>query len=112
MRKTIVLFSLFAGLLLNDLPETDTLFATLTAGKQTWLLEEAGLAGIQSTFDDENLLPIARSGDYYTCNALPGVRCPQKAMCMESCAGYQVQVFQKRCGSGMIHRAVALVAVP
>jgi hypothetical protein len=112
MRKPILLLSLFAGLLLFDLPETDTLFATLTAGKQTWLLEEAGLAGVQSTFDNENLLPVTRSSDYYTYKDSPGIRRSVKTICMELYPGYQVEVFQKRCGSGMIHRAVAVVAAP
>jgi hypothetical protein len=112
MNKNIVVISLFAGLLLNDHSGTNSLFAMLTAGKQTWLLEEAGLARPQSTRNDENLLPATRSGDYYTYKELPGVRNSLKPKSMESCAGYQVQVFKKSFGSGMIHRAVALVAVP
>lgn len=112
MRKPIVLISLFAVLFLNDITGMDTLFATLTAGKQTWLLEEAGLAGVQSTFDNENLLPVTRSSDYYTYKDSPGIRRPVKAICMESNPGYQVQVFLNRCGSGMIHRAVVIVAAP
>jgi|WetSurMetagenome_2_1015567.scaffolds.fasta_scaffold80521_4 hypothetical protein len=112
MRKTIVVISLFAGLLLNDIPGTNALFTTLTEGKQTWLLEEAGLSGVQSTPDDENLLLAARSGDYYSCKEFPGIGRLIKSMDGESCSEYQVQVFQERNGSGMIHRAVVLVATP
>jgi hypothetical protein len=112
MRKTIVVLSLFAGLLLNDLNGTNALFASLTEGKQTWLLEEAGLAGVQSTLDDENLLLAARSGDYYSCEEYPGIRRLIKTIDMESCLEYQVQVFQECSGSCMIHRAVVLVATP
>ena len=112
MKLKKLMIPVFALLCLSDLPQSNILFATLTAGKPAWLLEYAGWAEAQSSIAGETLLPVARSGDYYSYNELPGVLHTFQVDRAEYCDGFAGLVLQDRQGSGIIHRAVIRVTNP